>query len=491
LPHERPPGGVGTVVCCEAVTRSGNYEMLFELARGGMGTIELGRTVGVAGVRRLVAVKRIHGHLSGSTEAIARFLDEARVAARVNHANVLALHRAARDERGLYVIFEYIEGESLDGLVDRAELRHERVPPSIVVRVVLDALAGLHAAHEAKDASGKSLGILHRDVSMQNILVGRDGVARLADFGISKSALHSVATEIGTLVGKVSYMPPEYLRHEPVDRRMDVYAMGVTLLSALAGHDPWQGASEAQVVSMVLTQGVPVSSALGGIEVAKEIEEVVARACHQDAARRHATARDMLDELERHARRSRCIASPVEVAEYVEKLAGGFLDARRQAIAESIESLEKVHISTTPPPRVNIVMPARSRLRVAAVVVSAATCSAGALFALARIHDSDRTSIDPPASDTSWSTASATVSASSPPPAAPATSAITGRRVVAPFESTNPITTPSARPQSVGPAQARSQAARSTVQARPQSAAPRESGTPVKPGGISTANPYR
>src|SRR5262245_54786620 len=167
--------------------RSGTYEILFELGRGGMGTIELARSMGARGVSRLVAIKRIHPHLSTSGEAVGRFLDEARVAAQVNHANVVALHHAAQDEHGFFVVFDYIEGESLDGLLDRALLFHDRVPPSIVVRVVLDALAGLHAAHTAKDALGRALGILHRDVSTQNILVGRDGVARLSDFGISKS----------------------------------------------------------------------------------------------------------------------------------------------------------------------------------------------------------------------------------------------------------------------------------------------------------------
>src|SRR5262249_54518345 len=168
--------------------RIGSYQVLLELARGGMGKVYLARSVGPGGVERLVAIKRAHEHLLVASRAVAdRFLDEARIAAHVHHSNVIGVHQAGSDDDGYYLVLDYVEGESLQGLLEAATARGTRVPPQIVLAVVGDALAGLHAAHEATDGHGRGLGILHRDVSTQNLLVGRDGVTRLTDFGIAKS----------------------------------------------------------------------------------------------------------------------------------------------------------------------------------------------------------------------------------------------------------------------------------------------------------------
>jgi len=149
-----------------------------------MGTVELAIASGAAGVERLVAIKRIRPHLDSANEAMSRFLDEARVISHVHHANVVGLHQASEDDRGFYLVFDYVEGETLGGLIDLAKLRREKVPLPFLIRIILDALNGLHAAHDATGADGQPLRILHRDVSKQNLIVGRDGVTRLTDFGI-------------------------------------------------------------------------------------------------------------------------------------------------------------------------------------------------------------------------------------------------------------------------------------------------------------------
>ena len=141
-------------------------------------------------------------------------------------------------------MLDYVEGGSLDDLVGRATQRNQKIPPSIVLRIALDALAGLSAAHGATDPLGRPLGLLHRDVSPQNVLIGRDGVTRLADFGVAKSALASVQTDQNYLVGKLMYLPPEYLKRSPVGPTLDIYSLGVTLWTAFAGRDPWPNASE-------------------------------------------------------------------------------------------------------------------------------------------------------------------------------------------------------------------------------------------------------
>jgi eukaryotic-like serine/threonine-protein kinase len=319
--------------------RIGAYEVLQELARGGMGTVYLalasGASVGAGGFERLVAIKRMHPHLLAQAEARTRFLEEARVAGHVHHANVVGIHQVGSDGEGHFLVLDYVEGDTLEGLVDRAALRRERVPPPIVLRIALDALAGLHAVHETVDPSGRPLGILHRDVSIQNLLVGRDGVTRLADFGIAKDALSSVVTDQRYIQGRLLYMPREHLRREPVDRRLDVYAMGVTLWIALAGKTPWPEADEAQIVHLATTEGIPPLSS-SGLAIAPAIEAIVARACHLDAAARFATARAMLDALEEVGKHTGWIASHAEVAELVERLSGKALAARRTAVATRI-----------------------------------------------------------------------------------------------------------------------------------------------------------
>src|SRR5438045_4502495 len=293
----------------------GTYEVLFELAAGGMGTVELAVARGVAGVERLVAIKRIRQHLMTTDEVVSRFLDEARIISMLHHANVVGLHQAGEDERGIYLVLDYVEGETLSGLIDLASLHHERVPPPILFRIILDALNALNAAHEAKSASGEPLHILHRDVSKQNLIVGSDGVTRLSDFGISKSAMHSTITNQNYIAGKLIYMPPEYLQREAVDRRMDIYAMGVTFWVALAGRDLWAGMSEAQILQQILHEGVPMLSTVG-VTVPTEIETIVARATQMRPSDRFSTARHMIDALQEFGRRGGTIESRMRVAEY-------------------------------------------------------------------------------------------------------------------------------------------------------------------------------
>jgi serine/threonine-protein kinase len=329
--------------------RIGSYEVLLELARGGMGKVYLARSVGPGGVERLVAIKRAHEHLLVTSKAVAeRFLDEARTAALVHHSNVIGVHQAGSDEDGYFLVLDYVEGISLDGLVEAAQERGGRVPPQIVLTVICDALAGLQAAHEATDGQGRPLGILHRDVSAQNLLVGRDGVTRLSDFGIAKSALSIVVTDEVYVQGKLAYMAPEYMQRLPFDRTIDVYAMGITLYLALTGDLPWPGADEAQLVPAILLQGVPrlaTRSARTG-PIGAELCAVVDRACHRDPKQRFRSARAMLDALETAGKAIGGLARHVEVAEFVDGLVGDELLSRRELIKSSRLNLETTNDDT-------------------------------------------------------------------------------------------------------------------------------------------------
>src|SRR3954470_13770502 len=165
----------------DAKRRLDRYELIGELAAGGMATVYLARLAGVGGFQRFVAIKRLHPHLANEQEFVEMFLDEARLAASIHHPNVVPILEVGTSDRGYYLVMEYIEGDTLARLLARAATIRERIPVPIVIRIVLDSLAGLHAAHELKDDQDTTLELVHRDVSPQNILVGVNGTARITD----------------------------------------------------------------------------------------------------------------------------------------------------------------------------------------------------------------------------------------------------------------------------------------------------------------------
>ncbi|HSU37916.1 MAG TPA: protein kinase, partial [Polyangiaceae bacterium] len=289
-------------------------------------------------------LKRLNGELARSDEAVQRFLAEARVAARLHHANVVGTHQIDWDEVGPFIVLDYVEGGSLSDLVDATHDSGEKLPVPVVLRMALDVLAALSAVHEAKDGDGRPLDILHRDVSLENILIGvSDGVARLSDFGVAKSALGRTITDPGCFVGKVLYFAPEYLLREPVGTPLDLYALGVTLWLALTGDELWPGRSDGHLARAIVEEGVP--SLDGHRDVAPAVRDFVARACARDPRARFQSAREMaavLQELERHG----AMATHAEVAACVERLLGERLRERRAAIARLAPELAGTRPST-------------------------------------------------------------------------------------------------------------------------------------------------
>lgn len=320
------------------------HQVLFELGSGGMGTAHLARTTGIGGFEKLVVVKRLHQHLLSNAQAVTRFLDEARLAAHVRHANVVSTHHVGKDEDGYFLLLDYIEGASLEELVDRAAVRGERLPIPVVLRIALDALSGLHATHNARDSRGRPLELLHRDVSLQNILIGRDGTARVADFGVAKSALGSSVTDEGYVLGKLLYLSPEYLKQEPVGPDIDVYALGVTLWIALSGKEPWPEATGAQLVTKVIERGLPQLDT--AFEAPERIVKLIAKAAHKERAHRYPNPRAMMDEIDSIARDTGWLASHAEVGECVERMCGTDLERRREFVSERLKDAG----SMIPPP---------------------------------------------------------------------------------------------------------------------------------------------
>jgi serine/threonine-protein kinase len=309
----------------------GRYTLFAELASGGMATVYLGRLNGPVGFGRTVAVKRLHPHLTRDPNFAAMFLDEARLAARIQHPNVVPTIDVVTSDDEVFLVLEYVRGESLAGLLRAVIKANVMIPVPIAVSILIGALNGLHAAHEAVDEQGQPLDIVHRDMSPQNLIVGADGIARVLDFGVAKAAARLQTTREGQLKGKVPYMSPEQLRGQ-VTRQTDVYAAGIVLWETLACQRLFAGESEAEMLTKVMHAEVPPPSDLNA-DVPPELDRVVMKALERNPAFRYWTAREMAQELDECTRP----ASSMQVAEWMEGTVGPLL-AERSALVAQIES---------------------------------------------------------------------------------------------------------------------------------------------------------
>src|SRR5579859_6497320 len=238
----------------------GRYAIFDEIASGGMATVHLARLAGPLGFSRVVAAKRLHPHLLDDADFKAMFLDEARLAARVRHPNVVPTLDVLVADREIILVMEYVHGESLSALHRATRERQQPVPLSVAAAILVSALHGLHAAHEATSEKGEPLHIVHRDVSPQNILVGLDGAVRLLDFGVARALQARTEARAGAVKGKFSYMAPEVLRGEELTRRADIFAAAVVFWELVTGRKLFGGVNEHERVLKILAGGYPAPS---------------------------------------------------------------------------------------------------------------------------------------------------------------------------------------------------------------------------------------
>jgi eukaryotic-like serine/threonine-protein kinase len=328
--------------------RVDRYELVGELASGGMATVFLARLGGVGGFQRFVAMKRLHPHLANEKEFVEMFLDEARIAARIHHPNVVPILEVGASPVGYYLVMEYIEGDTLARLLARAAQRGKRIPIPIALRIAVDMLSGLHAAHELRDDAGNPINLVHRDVSPQNVLVGVDGIARITDFGVARAASRLTATRVGQLKGKIAYMAPEQAAgEETLDRRADVFAAGIVIWEELAAKRLFKAENEAATLSRVMTEPVPPLSAIvPGLSV--QLSNVVMRALERDPNRRFSTCAQFGDALEAAATGKERIATPRELAAYVTEVLGEEVSAQRDAVRAWIARSEPSQVGPLP-----------------------------------------------------------------------------------------------------------------------------------------------
>ena len=322
-----PPGEVsrpnaGAVSCTlkSMTLRGGRYEIIRVIASGGMAQVCLGRALGAGGFERLVAIKAMHAHLAAEPDFVDMFLDEARLAARIRHPNVVATLDVQQDEEGLFLVMEYVEGPSLQSLLRPLRRVRRTLPLDLTLRIFLDALAGLHAAHQLTGAEGEPLNLVHRDISPHNILVGVDGVTRLTDFGVAHAESRLATTRGAEVKGKLAYMAQEQIQRAPIDRRTDVYAAGVVLWEMLAGQRLVRGDNDAQLLAQILAAERRSVRALKP-DIPEEIEAVCQRALQRAPADRYATAAAFAEALEAAAKAAGVpIGPPRDVSAFVREL---------------------------------------------------------------------------------------------------------------------------------------------------------------------------
>jgi serine/threonine-protein kinase len=332
-------------------TRLGRYELLVPIARGGMARVWAARQHGQRGFQKLVAIKTILPHLAEEPEFERMFLDEARIASGVHHPNVCEIYELGEEGRTLYLAMEWASGDALSRVL-RPAGRAEALDPRVAARVVADACAGAHAAHELSDEDGRSLGVVHRDLSPHNVLLTIDGVAKVCDFGVAKAwgQLHE-QTSAGQLKGKVSYMAPEQIMGSPLDRRSDVFSLGCVLYEATTGIRPFRGEGDHQIMTAIMNgELAPPSSIVRHYPA--DLERIVMRALTHQPIMRYATAELMRFALEEFLAKGPLVTQS-NVAQAVRQRIGDQIDRRKERIraASSVAEQEGWDPSSIAPMR--------------------------------------------------------------------------------------------------------------------------------------------
>src|SRR5688572_11746894 len=319
----------------ESGSTLGRYELLVRLGRGGMASVWVARErLAHSGSQRLVAVKAMLPELAKSSDFRSMFLEEGGLVRVIEHQNVVRVFEVAEDSGILFMAMEWVEGDSLRTVM-REAMRRRPIPPEMTVRMVADTAAGLHAAHELRGWDGELRGIVHCDVSPHNILVGIDGAARLVDFGVARAMAFGGLGGGGVIRGKFGYMSPEQARGRAIDRRSDVFSLGIVLFELLTGERLFKGRDKQQTVELVAAGRIPPPSDLNP-KVPPGLDPIVLKALERDRRVRYQTADELKQALERWLVEQRVLVSQAGVAQLVKRVLAGTIEERREAIREAL-----------------------------------------------------------------------------------------------------------------------------------------------------------
>ncbi|WP_437609255.1 serine/threonine-protein kinase [Sorangium sp. So ce834] len=341
--------------------RLGRYELLRLIGEGGMAQVWAARMEGSRGFHKVVALKTLIPALARDPQFQRMFLDEANLAAKIHHRNVVEILDLGDSDGVLFLVMEWIDGQTMQRLL-RPGLRPMPISPAMAARVVADAAHGLHAAHELHDERGVPLGIVHRDVCPQNILIDRDGTVKVADFGIVKAFERlGDTTQTGEIKGKGEYMSPEQAQGQPVDRRSDIFSLGVVLFEAVTGALPFQVLHD-----LVLPQtgaSEPPRPTLIAPQCPRDLEEIILKALARDPRERFQTAGEMASALEDFLMRRSGVITTAHVAELLIARCGDKLEEERQRIADAIVPQQRPGWRPKPGATLSVGPPSEGRSR--------------------------------------------------------------------------------------------------------------------------------
>ena len=321
----------------------GPYRVVDEIGVGGMATVELARMDGAGGFRKWVAIKRIHPHLTEEQQFINMFLDEARIAASISHPNVAQVFDLGKDGNTYWIAMEYLHGEPLREIMRINEEQETSIQPELAARLIADAAEGLHAAHELRGKNGQPLNLVHRDVTPHNLFITYDGVVKVVDFGIAKVTGSLSSTHAGTITGKVAYMSPEQVRGRPIDRRADVFALGVVLWEMTTGRRLFRVDSDLATLSRVEACVVPPPSALDA-DYPPELEAVVLKALQREPETRYQTARELSRALQHFLMGARTFVGPEDISAYVSDMFSDRIRKREDHLRWAAEVTQTISI---------------------------------------------------------------------------------------------------------------------------------------------------
>ena len=322
----------------------GKYQLIKRIAIGGMSEIFLASQGGLHGFERAVILKRIREDLDAEQEVQEMFLDEARIAACLKHANIVHLYDVGRDEGVAYLAMEYIFGRDLMQVAERVRLHDMQLPVWFVLKVMIDSLAGLHYAHEVAEFEDKKLKVIHRDVSPQNIIISFDGVSKVLDFGIAKAEARMNKTQAGVLKGKYAYMSPEQVRGKPMDHRSDQFSMAVVFYEILTGTRLFQRDTDYSTMEAVDQCEIPPIRVLRK-DVPRRLVRVLRKATRRNPKRRFASCKDMEQALHKLLRGSP-VEQSMQMSVFMKDLFAHELEARERVIAEADEMQREILLKT-------------------------------------------------------------------------------------------------------------------------------------------------
>ncbi|MET0385722.1 MAG: serine/threonine-protein kinase [Polyangiales bacterium] len=400
---DQPRASVGTLGTGAKLDR---YEILARLAAGGMATVYVARVQAVAAFERLFAIKVLHSNLAHEDEFIRMFLDEARLAASIRHPNVVATTDVSKSNEagcGYFIVMEYIEGDHLGALLSNAHKAGERLPVPVALRIIVDALGGLGAAHALCDETGRSLQLVHRDVSPHNIMVGRDGVVRLTDFGVAKAEDRLTHTRDGQVKGKLAYMAPEQAGSAETDARSDLFSMGIILWECITGKRLFRADTTAGTLHRLLHEEIEKPSHVD--PTLAPLDALLAKALSREPAERFQSAEEFARAIEEVAPQVGGVASLRGVSRAVKQYAAAKLKREKKLVEDAVRALRPSDVAPDAPEQLEeFSSPSATDISVTGASLSQSKVSGvfshdtqpGTLWVGARRGDATGTAVTPP-----------------------------------------------------------------------------------------------